>query len=114
MSAHHSIRSCSPLKSVFGKIGDTYQSYCNTYKMHPMATCHGGIGHPLDRDITLNKENPENGESEIENTHDFDVTIALHESEETGHPKGPEHNTYTKLATLTRELDDLHQQVQDG
>lgn len=49
MSACHSIRSYSPLKSVFGKIGDMYQSYCNTYKMHAMATCHGGIGCPLDR-----------------------------------------------------------------
>ena len=83
MSAHHSIRSCSPLKSVFGKIGDTYQAYCNTYKMHTMATHHGCIGHPLDSDIDQNKENPENAETEIENTHDFDATVALNEQEET-------------------------------
>ena len=114
MSAHHSIRSHSPLKSVFGKIGDTYQSYCNTYKMNTMATCHGGMGHPLDRDINLNKENLENAETEIENTHDFDATVALNEPEETGHPQGPEYNTHMKLATLTRDLDDLCQCVQDG
>ena len=66
MSACHSIRSHSPLKSVFGKIGDTYQSYCNSYKTHAMVTWHGGIGHPLDRDVDLNKENPQNAETEIE------------------------------------------------
>ena len=90
MSAHCNIRSLLPLKSVFGKIGGTYQSYCNTYKMHVMATCHGGIGHPLDRAIDLNKENPENTETEIENTHDFAATVAVYRPEETGHPKGPE------------------------
>ena len=26
--------------------------------------------------------------------HDFDTTVALHETEETGHPEGPEYNTY--------------------
>ena len=109
MLGHHSIRSHSPLKSVFRKIGDTYQSYCNTYKTYAMATHYRGIGCPLDRDIALNKENLENTEPEIENTHDFDATIALHESEKTGHLKGPEYNTHTKLATLTMELDDLHQ-----
>ena len=41
MSAHCSLRLCSPLKTVFGKIGDTYQAYCNTYKTHAMATHHG-------------------------------------------------------------------------
>ena len=30
----HSLRLHSPLKTVFGKIGDTYQAYCNTYKTH--------------------------------------------------------------------------------
>ena len=67
--------------------------------MHAM-----GIGCPLDRDINLNKENPEKAETEIEKTHDFDVTVALNEPEETGHPKGLQYNTNTKLATLTRGL----------
>ena len=38
MSADHSLRSHSPHKTVFGKIGDTYQAYCHTYKTHSMAT----------------------------------------------------------------------------
>ena len=53
MSAHHHLRSCSLLKTVFNKLGDTYQAYCNTYKTHAMATCCGGTGQPLDRDTTL-------------------------------------------------------------
>ena len=55
MLAHHSLRSCSPLKTLFGKIGDTYQAYCNTYKTHTMATHNGGLGQPLDRDIDVTK-----------------------------------------------------------
>ena len=77
MSVHHSIRSCSPCKSVFGKIEDTYQAYCNTYKMHTMATHNRGIGHLLDKDTDLNREDPETAEMEIENTHGFDATVAL-------------------------------------
>ena len=54
MSVHSNLRSCSPLKPVFNKLGDTYQAYCNTYKTHTMATCNGGPGQPLDRDATPN------------------------------------------------------------
>ena len=53
MPACHSLRSHSPLKSVLNKIGDSYQTYCNTYKTHAMATHHGGAGQPLDRDPNL-------------------------------------------------------------
>ena len=47
MSVYHSLRSCSSLKTAFGKIGDTYHAYCNTYKTYAMATCHGGSGKPF-------------------------------------------------------------------
>ena len=56
MSACHSLRSHSPLKTVLGRIGDTYQAYCNTYKTHAMATHNGGSGQPLDRDTNINIE----------------------------------------------------------
>ena len=46
MSVHHSTRSCSPLKTVLGKIGDRYPAYYTTYKMYAMATCHGGTAIP--------------------------------------------------------------------
>ena len=49
----HELTLHSPLKTVFNKLGDMYQAYCNTYKAHvTMATHHGGTGQPLDRDIT--------------------------------------------------------------
>ena len=53
MSAHCSLRLCSPLTSVLNKIGDSYQINCNTYKTHAMATHHGGVGQPSDRDPNL-------------------------------------------------------------
>ena len=53
ISACCNLTSCSPLKTVFNKLGDTYQAYCNTYKTHTMATHHGSAGQPLDRDTTL-------------------------------------------------------------
>ena len=57
MPASHSLRLHSLLKSVLNKIGDSYQTYCYTYKTHAMATCHGGAGQPSDRDPNL----PEQG-----------------------------------------------------
>ena len=52
MSACLSLRSCSPLKTVLNKLGDSYQTYINTYKTHAMATHYGGTGQPLERDPT--------------------------------------------------------------
>ena len=77
--------------------------------MHTMAPYHRGIGCPLDRDINLNTENMHNADTEIESIHEFDDAVALHKPEETGHLEGPEYNTHTQLATLTWELDGLHQ-----
>ena len=55
MSAHCSLRSHSPLKTVFGSIGVTYQAYCHTYKTHAMGTCHGDSGQHSNRDINAHK-----------------------------------------------------------
>ena len=107
MSAHHSLRSCSTLKSVFGKLGDTYQSYCNTYITHAIATCHGGLGQPLDRDIDITRDIHETTDTDIENTQDF-LPV------DTDHFEDLQHNSPAKLTALTREVDDLHQQFQAG
>ena len=56
MSACLNLRLHSPLKTVLGRIGDTYQAYCNTYKTHAMATHHGDSGQPLDRDTDTTRE----------------------------------------------------------
>ena len=64
MSAHYSLRCHSPLKTVFGKIGDTYQAYCNTYETCTMATHNGCSGQHPDRDINAH----ETIDAEIEHT----------------------------------------------
>ena len=102
MSAHCSLRSHSPIKTVFGKIGDTYQAYCNTYKTHTVATHHRGSGNPLDRDIVMNREYQTAIHSDVEVTQDFHPI-------ETDHFADLEHNNPARLTAITRELDDLHQ-----
>ena len=102
MSACHSLRLCSPLKTVFGKIGDTYQTYCNTYKTHAMATHHEGSGNPLDRDVAMTRDD------QIVVDTDVDVTQDFH-SVETDHFEDLEYNNPMKLTALTREVDDLCQ-----
>ena len=104
MLAHHSLRSCSPLKTVFEKIGNTYQAYCNTYKTHAMAIHHGDSGNPLDRDIDMTRETQNTTDTDIEDTQDFNPV-------EIGHFEDPGYNNPTKLTALTREIDDVHQQV---
>ena len=105
MSAHHGLRSCSPLKTVFGKLGVTYQAYCNTYKTHTMATHHGGLGQPLDRDIDMTREAHKTAHTDTEDTQDFHPMG-------TNHFEDLEHNNPARLTAITRELDDLCQQVQ--
>ena len=102
MSAHHSLRLNTPLKKVFGKIGDTFQAYCNTYKTHTMATHHGGSENPLDRDTDMTRETQTTVDTDVEDTQDFHPV-------ETDHSEDLEHNNPAKLTALTRELDDLCQ-----
>ena len=64
MSACCSLRSCSLLKKVLNKLGDSYQTYINTYKTHTMATHHGGTGQPLERD-------PNSQEQDIDTPNDY-------------------------------------------
>ena len=98
MSAHCSLRFCSPLKTVFGKIKDTYQAYCHTYKTHAMATHHGSSGQPSDRDITTHKST----DTEIEHVQEFHHVNP-------NDLKGSDPNNPARLTLITRELDDLHQ-----
>ena len=53
MSAHHRLRTGSALKKVLNKLGDSYQTYFNTYKTHIMATHYGGTSQPLERDLQI-------------------------------------------------------------
>ena len=80
MPAHHSTRMHSPFKTMLRKIGDKYEAYCTTYKIHTMATCHGGTGCPLDRGINLNAEDSEPTyiENGNESTHGQPTEFGLH------------------------------------
>ena len=97
-----SLRLHSPLITVFGKFGDTYQAYCNTYKTHAMATHHGGSGQPLGGDIDVTRDAHKTADTDIENTQDFHPV-------ETDHFEDLQHNNPAKLTALTREVDDLCQ-----
>ena len=88
---------------------DKYQAYCPMYKTHAMATCHGGTGHPLDRAINLNAEDPEPTDIDNKSTHGSDTTVALGEPEAEGHPDDPIYSYQDKLMSLMREINDLCQ-----
>ena len=114
MSAHHSTRMCSPLKTILRKIRDKYQAYCTTYKMHAMATHHGGARCPLNRGIDLHTEDPESTDIDNESTHSSNTTVALGGPEAEGHHKDPVYNNHVKLTTLKREINNLCQQIEAG
>ena len=67
-----------------------------------MATQHGGLGHPLHRDIDVTREAYKTTDTDIENTQDFHPV-------EADHFEDLEHNNPIKLAALAREFDDLCQ-----
>ena len=72
-----------------------------------MATQHGDLGQPLDRDIDIAREAHETTDTDIKNTQDF-------YRGDTDHFEDLQHNNPTKLTALIREVDDLYQQVQAG
>ena len=68
MSAHHSFQMCSPLKKVFNKLEDSYQTYINTHKTHMSATHHRGTGQPPEKD-----PNPQEQYIDIPNEYQEDI-----------------------------------------
>ena len=105
MSAHCKLRLCSPFKTVLGRIGDTYEVYCNTYKTHTMATDHGGSGQPMDRDTDMTTEEQPVVDTNVEVQQDF-------HPEDIAQFEVIEHNNPTRLISITRELDDLCQRIE--
>ena len=90
MPAHHSLRSCSPLKSVLNKIDLPNLLY--TYKTHTIATHHRGVGQPSDRDPNLPEQGTDIPSDHLEDMDNFENV---------------EHENYATLKALTRNLDDL-------
>ena len=67
-----------------------------------MATHHGGLSQPLDRDIDVTREAHNTTDADIEDTQDFHPM-------DTDHFEDLEHNSPTRLTAITRGLDDLCQ-----
>ena len=103
MSAHCGTRSCSPLKTVLGKIRDRYQAYCTKYEAHAMATHNRGTGCALDRGMDILTEDPEHTDINDGSTHSSDATVALGGPEAVGHPKDPVYGNQDKLIALMRD-----------
>ena len=105
MSGHcskNSEQTHSPLKTMFVKIGDRYQTYCTVYKVHTMATNHGGAGCPIDSDIDLHIEDAEitGLDNNNESIKGSDTTIALGGPEAEGHPNELVPSNQAKLTAL--------------
>ena len=81
--------------------------------MYAMATCHRGTGCPIDRDINLHIEDTE--ATDIDNDNESisgsDTTVALGGLKGEGSPDELLPSNQAKLKVLTREINELHQQV---
>ena len=82
----------SPLKKVLNKLGDSYQTYVNMYKMHTMATLHRGTGQPLEMDPNPQAQDIDIPNDYLEDMDDF---------------QNMEHENHLQLKELTNELDHL-------
>ena len=67
-----------------------------------MATHHGCLGQHLDRDATMTRKDIE-----------VDILQGFHH-EDTDDFENVGHESHTSIAAITREMDDLHHQVQAG
>ena len=79
--------------------------------MCTMATCHGGAGHPIERDIDLHTEETEATgiDNENESVSGLDTTFALGGLEAEGNPIEILPSNQAKLTALTQEINELHQ-----
>ena len=72
----------SPIKKLFHKVGDSYQTYINFHKTHTMATCYGGIGdtsmnNPESQDIDNDSQGNYQGDVNDQEHIEFDLPVAL-------------------------------------
>ena len=87
MSACQRLQTCSPIKKILNKIGDSCQTYINYYKTNAMAIHYGRIGdtsmsnsenHDMDAD---NSQADINDLENIEPTHQAGLTDLAYEIE---------------------------------
>ena len=97
MSVCQNLWTCSPIKKILNKTGDSYHTYINYCKTHTMATHHGGIGKPLEKD-----SDPQETDVTIQDEYQADITVF--ENIEPDHQAG--------LRDLTCEIEQLQQTVE--
>ena len=93
MLAHQRLQTCSPIKKLFHKLGNSYQTYINFHKTHTMATHYSGIG-----DTSMN--DPESQ----------DIDNDGQENYQEEHVKS---DPPVSFQHLTREMEQLRQTVED-
>ena len=98
MSACHNLRSCSPLKTVLERTGDTKLTVIPIKYMLWLPTMEA-------------QDNPWTREEQPVEDTNVEVQQDFH-PEDTNHFEDLEHNNPTRLHFITRELDDLHQRIQ--
>ena len=101
------LRLHSPLKTVFGKLGELTKPIATHIKHSLWLPTIEAQDNPFDRDIDVAGEAHETKDTDIENTPDFHPV-------DTDNFENLQHNNPAKLTILTREVDDLHQWVQAG
>ena len=68
MLAHQMLWTHSPIKKLFHKLGNSYQTYVKFHKTHAMATRYGGIG-----DTSVNNPESPDMDSDSQDNYQEDV-----------------------------------------
>ena len=82
MLAHQRLQTHSPIKNLFHKLGNSYETYIIFHKTHAMATCYGGIGNtsmndPESQDIDSDSQQNYQGDVNDQEHIEFDSPVAL-------------------------------------
>ena len=73
MLAHRRLQTCSPIKKLFHKLGNSYQTYINFHKTHAVVSHYGGIG-----DIPMNNPEPHDMDTDSQDNYQEDVNYQEH------------------------------------
>ena len=88
----------SPIKKLFCKLGNSYQTYINFHKTHAVATHYGGIGH-----TSMNNPETQDMDSDSQDNYQEDVNDQDH----------IEFDPPVTLQHLTHEMEKFRQTVKD-
>ena len=73
MLPHQRLWTLSPIKKLFHKLGNSYQTYINFHKTHAMATNYSGIG-----DTSMNDPESQDIDSDSQDNYQGDVNDQEH------------------------------------